>query len=540
MAYTIPPDTRVAGDSGHVGDHNDMVDVFHGMYSGVYNVLNTVYAGGADPTGAADSTAAIQAALNAAVPGAAVYLPPGVFATTAPLTVPPGVALVSSAANEVATSLDFDSGGVIQPSGSFSQGSAAGNAVILVVGQATGGYSTVSEEQKITSIMIDGSKLPAGNTVDGIQFYGNPRRCHLHRVLVATVGGNGISCVEDGSGNLPDALRCERVDVRYIGLSGFNIYRVSDCTFTDCLAENCTGAGWTITNASNGTYVSCRSEHNATGFAYVATVNGSGSGGAKFIGCSTDYSTGHGFDITSTATPATPVLLSGCAFRRDGANGGSGGGGYAGLHVHGFPSAVQVSGCTVFPGVSDTGTGTNAPQYGMLLAGGTAGSSFVLVSGSYIQGATTAVSTDGTTVLQYDAAVVLGTGATTAPVLRSYPGMSLQATTGAGGYTLANATGTVVSWTAPNDGELHRVFLTGECVITSAETGGAVDLSYTPPSGSAQTVTLLAGGAAAGVSTLNSGAGVTVIVGANTTVAINQTSALTAGAATLYAEIWGS
>ena len=68
------------------------------------NVLNAAYAGGADPTGAADSTAAIQAAINAAayvsasdasgILGAAqatVYLPGGTYLiSSGPLVLPHG------------------------------------------------------------------------------------------------------------------------------------------------------------------------------------------------------------------------------------------------------------------------------------------------------------------------------------------------------------------------------------------------------------------------------------------------------------------
>ena len=57
-------------------------------------------AGGADPTGVHDSTAAIKTALRRAAvcvttPGSpsVVYLASGTYTTTAPLVIPPGVAL---------------------------------------------------------------------------------------------------------------------------------------------------------------------------------------------------------------------------------------------------------------------------------------------------------------------------------------------------------------------------------------------------------------------------------------------------------------
>jgi hypothetical protein len=65
--YTLPPDTRAVGTGNPAGDMDAIVDALTAM-GAVGNILNAAYAGGADPTGVADSTAAIQAAINAAVP----------------------------------------------------------------------------------------------------------------------------------------------------------------------------------------------------------------------------------------------------------------------------------------------------------------------------------------------------------------------------------------------------------------------------------------------------------------------------------------
>lgn len=55
MSYTIPADNHVANDTGHVGDHNDIADMLKlESVTNRINVLNTAYAGGADPTGSAD------------------------------------------------------------------------------------------------------------------------------------------------------------------------------------------------------------------------------------------------------------------------------------------------------------------------------------------------------------------------------------------------------------------------------------------------------------------------------------------------------
>lgn len=114
--------------------------------------------------------------------------------------------------------------------------------------------------------------------------------------------------------------------------------------------------------------------------------------------------------------------------------------------------------------------------------------------------------------------------------------MGLLATTGPAGFVLQNGTPTILSWTAPNDGNLHRVFFIGSINVTSAATGGAVTANVTPPGGGSPAVPqILAGGQAAGNHVgLNA-----AIVEAGSTVTVQQ-SALTVGAATTWVEIWGS
>jgi Pectate lyase superfamily protein len=390
------------------------------------------HASGADPTGVHDSTAAIRAALARAAacittPGSpsVVYLASGTYTTTAPLVIPPGVTLLGDTANEMSSYSDIATGTIIRPDATFAQGSTAANGVIVIPGQAAGS-DVVSEEHKITGIFVDGSRLPAGNTADGIAITGNARRVHLARIMIAHNHGNGFSAVADAHGNVPDALRLERVMTRWCALAGFLIFRVSDCTFTDCLAENCTGDGWDITNLSNCTLIACRSEHNNTGFSITNTNEGTGSGGGKLIGCSTDRNQRHGIAITTGNNTGVPVILSGCAFRRDGRNKDAGGGDFAGIDVTGYPGVVQISGCAVFPGVNDDGSGANSPQTGLNVSSTAPLKATVIVSGSYIHAAAAAITDDGLGTVLLDHATALATGPTSAPSITS-PVSDLQA-----------------------------------------------------------------------------------------------------------------
>lgn len=121
----------------------------------------------------------------------------------------------------------------------------------------------------------------------------------------------------------------------------------------------------------------------------------------------------------------------------------------------------------------------------------------------------------------------------------AYPGkaLTLRASTGRNGYTLVNGTGPVISWTAPNDGNLHSVVITAVLVVSSAETGGTIAQVATNPDGTQRTFTLIAAGQGTGASP---GGALNQLwpIAPGGTVTIEQYSALTIGAAVLYAEIW--
>jgi hypothetical protein len=118
------------------------------------------------------------------------------------------------------------------------------------------------------------------------------------------------------------------------------------------------------------------------------------------------------------------------------------------------------------------------------------------------------------------------------------PALGLLAATPAAGFALQNATPTILTWTAPNDGNLHRVIVVGELIVTSGQTGGAVSLEFTDPGGTARTRTVWAGGLSSGYN--NVPVGLLQTVEAGTTVSVVQTSAQSGGAATTWSELWGS
>ena len=123
--------------------------------------------------------------------------------------------------------------------------------------------------------------------------------------------------------------------------------------------------------------------------------------------------------------------------------------------------------------------------------------------------------------------------------------LGLQATTGISGYTLVNGTGTIVAWTAPADGNLHRFVIFARLIVSSSLTGGAIFAG----NGGA----ILTGGTVNSGAFLwnnNQGAGdyfltkstlaTDGILGPAEQISVKQTAAATGGAGIVYAEIWAS
>ena len=87
------------------------------------------------------------------------------------------------------------------------------------------------------------------------------------------------------------------------------------------------------------------------------------------------------------------------------------------MYLDGYAAQVTVSGLTIWPGVNDNGTGTNAPYYGLSVVS----SSLLNITGAYIQGATTAINDDGSNTISYDNSVVTATGTTASPTVSATP-----------------------------------------------------------------------------------------------------------------------
>lgn len=128
--------------------------------------------------------------------------------------------------------------------------------------------------------------------------------------------------------------------------------------------------------------------------------------------------------------------------------------------------------------------------------------------------------------------------------LLGFLGWSLLATTGAAGFSKANATANILSWTAPSDGNLHRVAAVYASHVTVAETGGQVTFGSQSTGGGGTLIDSSAGWAT--VDNGGNGTGLRVSpnyaylpVAPGNTIYLYQSTALSAGTSKLWAEIWG-
>lgn len=116
------------------------------------------------------------------------------------------------------------------------------------------------------------------------------------------------------------------------------------------------------------------------------------------------------------------------------------------------------------------------------------------------------------------------------------PQLQLVATIGLTPFAKQNGTPILLSYTFPNDGQMHRFMVIASEHVTVAETGGGVGLNLNVPDGTAQNAgTALFAGAKTIGAYHATDAG---LVQAGSTLQVDQSSALTAGASVVWAEIW--
>ncbi|MFD9276913.1 glycosyl hydrolase family 28-related protein [Streptomyces mirabilis] len=401
-----------AGTVTSVNGHTGAVTIT-GSDVGAPDWINAIQRGAAGD-GVTDDTAALQAAIDACPPGGTVYFPRGVYKTTATLDLKSGVTLLGSHSNlMVGPGMgDGDYPCYIQAAGPFT-----GTSVIQIIGDADGTHPAISGEQRISNLMIDGSQL-AGTSVDGLYARGNVQNVVLDDFCVRQMPNNGIVTAANAGGQWPFSWRMRHVMADGCHAHGFLFSLMTDLTAIDCQAIGSWANGWVLTNLPNSQLTNCRAEWCGN-HGYLINGdwgNGAGSGGAVFTGCSTDRNGWDGIHVSAAGT--APLQFNGLMLRRDGRNGGTGGGGYAGLAVAASGMPVIASNVTCFPGVDDTGTSTSSPQYGVSVTGS---STLLQLDDASLHAATRGLNSDNTSTVMLGQNVAYATGPTSAPVRSVQP-----------------------------------------------------------------------------------------------------------------------
>jgi hypothetical protein len=353
---------------------------------GVTDWINAVTQYGADPSGADDSTAALQSALNAAPAGSVVYLPTGTYTTSTTLVVPTNVMLLGSGGAWAIPVDNYGEGGLpvtgsmVVPSASFS-GVAVMQLATPAVGEQGGG-------QQIRSIAIDASKMTAGNSVHGIQAAGYVGAVKLRDVLVyggrsgttRLLGGNGLDIRNDGTiGHNPDGWDIAHCKFTSCAGWGASLVTLADSRFDNTDFTGNVLGGLTITNSSNTKLVNCGAENNTggPGFAWTSV---SGSDVVMFDNCETQLNNQDGWLFTGSNS-GWVITLSNCRSIQDGQTGESV---YAGLRVSGCRSLVLATQFVVL-------ANSAGPYYGVREESGSYG---IVLTASRLAGVEAATSDD--------------------------------------------------------------------------------------------------------------------------------------------------
>lgn len=337
MSFTIPSSDKVAGVStGCTDDLNDAYDAIRAA-AGI-SVLNTAYAGGADPSGSADSTSAFAAALAAAPAGSSVLVPPGTYKITSTLTIPVGVWLRGLIGYR-ATSYSAQIKAYTMTSGSL---------IAFAAGTPCGG---------IADLVLDGTSLPAG-TVHGIACVGACKFGTIEGLNIGHFTGDGINIT--ASGGNPDGWYLHQVSSHDNAGDGVHWDYCVDGQMDVFHLDHNTGAGLSLGTLNNVTFSHGKCQQNDL-YGYELT-GGFVKSNATFTGCLSENNGHDGWHFDTSSGGQGSIQLIGCSTRDDGTAGTSGSG-YSGFWFDVDHADILLAGCSNYVTASSAG-----PDYGLKLA----------------------------------------------------------------------------------------------------------------------------------------------------------------------------
>jgi hypothetical protein len=385
----VPGQRGPAGPTGATGPQGPIGAVGPQGIAGTTNLsIINVLDYGAIGDGVTDDAASIQSAINSCPAGGIVWFPAKTFRVASSIILHPTITLEGTHGNRIF----YDSAptSTPQPSRIKAATNFTGSAVIRLLDKEEGGYSNESTGQRITNLTIDGSALASGTTVRGIYATGKVREVIIKNVAVQFFPHNGISTGNytraDSTTSHPYSWYVTETIARSCGNFGFSFSGMTDSNFVNCQSLYAGVSGWFLSSCANSVFTNCRSEWSTVhGFHVTGSwgTNPGGSGGAVFTGCTTDRNTQNGVYVDATGT--TPITFNGLMLRRDGRNGDSGGGSYAGFKATSATVPILIDSLTVYPGQNDDNTGTISPMYAVSFTG----NSYVSISGaSFLHGVT--------------------------------------------------------------------------------------------------------------------------------------------------------
>lgn len=360
--------------------------------------LNVVTMFGADPTGITDSTTAITNALAACPAGGIVFIPAGKFTISSPLNIPTGVWMRGNQGfRAAARNVSY-----IEPSAGFS-------------GAAAITFSAGTPAGALENIVLNGTNLPGGNTVDGIDLLGGVKQWSLIGCAVQHFGGHGVNIT--ASGGNPDGGYIRDLHVNNNGLDGLHWAYCVDSLANTVHADSNGNSGVYFANLNNTSVYGMKSQSN-TQYGYNFNVS-FGKPSGIMVGCFSENNQLDGFHVTALSNAGTITFI-GCGTNNDG-NAGVQNSGYSGFNMTSSGVDLMFQGCFNF-----ITTTANGPDYGMKLTNATGqvtftGCSFLGANAGYLDGGgNTSVSWIGTTTSfgESDSRTVASpTLATTGPAL---------------------------------------------------------------------------------------------------------------------------
>lgn len=330
MAYQIPSDTHISGDSGHVTDHNNIADTLTVLNNCKTDWLNVITGYGADPSGSADSTSAFSNALANAPAGGVVYVPAGLYKISAQLTVPVGVWMIGEGSYR-AVSASSQLNAVTMTTGSL---------IAFAAGTPCGG---------VANLHLNGSGLPAGS-VDGIDCIGGCKQGSIIGVNINAFTNHGINIT--ASGGNPDGWYMREISSHNNAGDGIHWdYSVDGQIDTFHLDHN-TGSGITFGTLNNTTVTNGKCQQNTT-YGYGLT-GGFVKSNTTFTACMSENNSLDGWNFNTTGGGQGSIQLVGCSTRDDGVSGTSGSG-YSGFVFQVAHADILMVGCSNYVTASSAG-----------------------------------------------------------------------------------------------------------------------------------------------------------------------------------------